>query len=306
MRKGGEWHKNYSQGIVPLALSKYFLEDAPVEETIKNHTNIYDFCKTFSVKGNFIGETYELDENGLEINHTKTSKTNRYYLSNDGIKFRKRGEPLAPKWDKRLKFETEQDEEEFKNLKVLVNKELDSVIEKGEIENSKQAILNITCSITEYKLFHKYYKYLNYIFGSSRVEYSKGESFKVEAKKDWRLIDIEAGDNFITLFNKYEKLPIEEYGIDYDYYINECKKVIDTITGEKERLIAEKRQEKEQEKINRERTKYIESCVNKQCTERIYNELRKSWMDGIFPVVTEFKKSPVRKSKEIIELVENE
>lgn len=39
-----ELHKNKSNRIVPLALEKYFTQGIPVEDTIRNHTNIYDFC----------------------------------------------------------------------------------------------------------------------------------------------------------------------------------------------------------------------------------------------------------------------
>ena len=39
-----ELHKNPSMRIVPIALEKYFVEGIPVEETIKNHKDIFDFC----------------------------------------------------------------------------------------------------------------------------------------------------------------------------------------------------------------------------------------------------------------------
>ena len=39
-----ELHKNKSAKIIPIALKKYFVDNIPVEETIKNHKNIYDFA----------------------------------------------------------------------------------------------------------------------------------------------------------------------------------------------------------------------------------------------------------------------
>ena len=39
-----ELHKNKSARIIPIALKKYFVDGIPVEETIKNHKNIYDFA----------------------------------------------------------------------------------------------------------------------------------------------------------------------------------------------------------------------------------------------------------------------
>jgi hypothetical protein len=39
-----ELHKNKSARIVPIALERYYVNDIPVADTIRNHTNIYDFC----------------------------------------------------------------------------------------------------------------------------------------------------------------------------------------------------------------------------------------------------------------------
>ena len=41
---------------------------------------------------------------------------------------------------------------------------------------------------------------------------------------------------YVTLFNKYYELPISEYNIDYDFYINECYKIIDKIEPRQEQL----------------------------------------------------------------------
>lgn len=43
--------------------------------------------------------------------------------------------------------------------------------------------------------------------------------------------NIEAGYK-CTIFNKYIEKPINEYDINYDYYINECYKIINTINNE--------------------------------------------------------------------------
>ena len=39
-----ELHKNKSKSVIPIALEKYFTQGIPVEETIKSHKNIFDFC----------------------------------------------------------------------------------------------------------------------------------------------------------------------------------------------------------------------------------------------------------------------
>ena len=40
----------------------------------------------------------------------------------------------------------------------------------------------------------------------------------------------------VTLFNKKYDLPINEYGIDYNFYIKECNKIIDAIEPREEQL----------------------------------------------------------------------
>lgn len=90
MRKDGEYHKSFSQGIVPTAIAKYFLEGVSVEETVKGCKDILEFCKTGNTTGKWWAETFEVNENGEEFNIVPQQKNNRYYLSTDGVRFRKR------------------------------------------------------------------------------------------------------------------------------------------------------------------------------------------------------------------------
>lgn len=89
MIKNDEYHKSLSQMIVPEAIAKYFLEDIPVETTIMESTNIYDFCKTFNATHGWTCETVTINEDGTEENHIPRQKTNRYFVSTDGEVFRK-------------------------------------------------------------------------------------------------------------------------------------------------------------------------------------------------------------------------
>ena len=80
-----ELHKNKSARIVPLALEAYYVHGVPVSDTIKNHSNIYDFAirqkstKDFHYEGvdRTTGET------------TVYNKLIRYYVSNTGEKLLK-------------------------------------------------------------------------------------------------------------------------------------------------------------------------------------------------------------------------
>lgn len=64
--------------IVPIALSKYFFEGIPVEETIRNHRDIYDFCLMLKLNSKFKGEMRSLTDK-IEL-----KRTTRYYISNKG------------------------------------------------------------------------------------------------------------------------------------------------------------------------------------------------------------------------------
>lgn len=85
-----DYHKDNSFKIISLALSDYFFKDIPIERTIKEHTNIYDFCGRQKFKHNSHGETHKLmyDENGQAFDKVQIQQKNtRYYISNPGWNF---------------------------------------------------------------------------------------------------------------------------------------------------------------------------------------------------------------------------
>lgn len=174
MTQDGEWHKNFSQNAVTLAISEYFLNNVSVEKSLKENLNIYDFCKTFNASHGWSCETLNIDEYGNESNIVKQQKTNRYFISSRGERFRK--------------------------------------------------------------------------------------------TKDGKYIEIEANKKVI-IFNKYEKKRIDEYGIDYQYYIDECNKIIWTVDGTNERLDAERKAERDRLKQEKEENDYHTYCLNKIPTQ---------------------------------------
>ena len=78
-----ELHKNKSGRIIPIALEKYFINNIPVSDTIRNHNNIYDFAmrqksnRDFHFEGRSKGKT------------NVYNKLIRYYISNTGEKLLK-------------------------------------------------------------------------------------------------------------------------------------------------------------------------------------------------------------------------
>jgi hypothetical protein len=83
-----ELHKNNSARIVPIALSKYFLEGIPVEDTIRNHNDILDYCLGVKArKSPHHGKSsysYHSVSNQSYKKVKLPNKTNRYYISNKG------------------------------------------------------------------------------------------------------------------------------------------------------------------------------------------------------------------------------
>ena len=78
-------HKNKSALIVRIALFNYFTEDIPIEDTIRNHKNIFDFCIGRRTKSD--SRFFYLDKNA---NKYDLSKTIRYFISNKGVVIKKR------------------------------------------------------------------------------------------------------------------------------------------------------------------------------------------------------------------------
>lgn len=79
------YHKDNSFRVVPLALQEYFTKGIPVEDTIHNHKNIYDFCGRQKFKSDSYGQTHTLV--GDKEVTVKQQKNVRYYISNKGSTF---------------------------------------------------------------------------------------------------------------------------------------------------------------------------------------------------------------------------
>ena len=84
-----EYHKDNSFKIIPYALSEYYVKGIPVEDTIKNHTNIYDFCGRQKFGRDSYGSIHYIDmvnDNPIE-KCVHQQKNVRYYISNKGCTF---------------------------------------------------------------------------------------------------------------------------------------------------------------------------------------------------------------------------
>lgn len=74
--------KGFDKPIVSIAIYEYLVNDIPIEETIRNHTDIYDFCISKKIDNKFTNEFHYIKD-GKHITET-LQKSVRYYVSKAG------------------------------------------------------------------------------------------------------------------------------------------------------------------------------------------------------------------------------
>jgi DNA polymerase elongation subunit (family B) len=81
-------NKGFNAPIVSIALYKYYVDGTPIEETIKNHKDIYDFCIARKSDKKFTNEFHYLKD-GKTLAVDILQRTNRYFVSKKGGKLYK-------------------------------------------------------------------------------------------------------------------------------------------------------------------------------------------------------------------------
>ena len=71
-----DWHKDNSYMVVPLAVRNYFVYDKPVEQTLREHKNILDFCGRYKAGRGWHVEYAYLD--GLQEKRLQFGKIYRF------------------------------------------------------------------------------------------------------------------------------------------------------------------------------------------------------------------------------------
>lgn len=82
-----DYHKDPSMKIRAIALKEYYINNIPVEDTIRNHTNVYNFCKRFKTSKGW--KAYEYTTNGEDLVKKPIQKNIRYYISKPGSRLTK-------------------------------------------------------------------------------------------------------------------------------------------------------------------------------------------------------------------------
>ena len=79
--------KGYDMPIIATAVYNYFMYDKPVMETLKEHKDILDFCKTQNV-GKQFEVVYDISENG-QLKTVHSQRHVRFYVSTKGVVIQK-------------------------------------------------------------------------------------------------------------------------------------------------------------------------------------------------------------------------
>lgn len=77
-----DWHKDNSYMVVPLAVREYFVKGIPIEQTLKNHTNLLDFCGRYKASKGWHVEFIYLD--GIDEKRLEFGKIYRFLPVNKG------------------------------------------------------------------------------------------------------------------------------------------------------------------------------------------------------------------------------
>jgi hypothetical protein len=142
-----EIYQDNSFKIIPITLEKYFIDGIPVQETIKNHTNIYDFCGRQKFTKDSYGEIHSIKyDNNLPIRVVEKQQKNvRYYISTNGNTFIKQylkgSEELIHKGFKVTVFNKYEELEDYKIDYKFYIKECNKIIEL--LEDKQMDLFNL-------------------------------------------------------------------------------------------------------------------------------------------------------------------
>jgi hypothetical protein len=200
---------SFSAPIVPYAVVEYLINKKPLIKTLKEHLNykdgIYDFCYSNKTGSQFKNILFTL--NGSTIKKETIQQSIRYFISKSNQKLFK------------IKLKTEKE-----LLKLLK--------EQNKNKNSKSVYFFIEHSYIAEDLLKQYshLKSFKLTDGYLFIKKSK-ELFGEDGKLDYlSYTDVSVGRN-ITLFNDY--FPSNDYNIDFEYYLNECNKLLEGLKNKK-------------------------------------------------------------------------
>ncbi len=148
----------YEYPIIPIALEKYFINNIPVEQTIKSHTSIYDFMRAEKSSAKFKMIHQSIEQLGTK-DYTKLQKNNRWIVTKNN--------PLQGKLFK-IELNIPDDEEDGSDQLIIAQETLfdvdideNAIIGRKELEAGflTTIVNNVdeSIDISNYKLNYSYY-----------------------------------------------------------------------------------------------------------------------------------------------------
>jgi hypothetical protein len=187
--------KGYKYPVVPLAMYEYLLNDIPVEETIRNHKNILDFCMTQKAGKQFQMEFIHPNKK-YDVDLSKFTKEYKeaFLKSNGWSQFY--GDNSWPKDRTSDRSATD------------LESAFSSCWNDVKLKNSKVEVLQKN---------NRYF-----------VSKSGGEIYKRNREKN-TTIGLVVGKKTKLLNDFFESVSFDEYDVDYEFYIEEAKKFCEDI-----------------------------------------------------------------------------
>lgn len=207
-----ELFKNKSMRVVSLALEQYYVNNIPVEDTIRNHKNVYDFAIRQKATKNF---HYE----GVKLSSYVPEESEIQKIIDSNWK-------QVPFWDNKLYWISEGIEQND-HFGGLTEEEMRNSI----INDLKRNQSNIT-------IYNKLIRY--YVSNKGEKLYKiKNEDCDTNAAQRSQ---VEAGEWVCTVCNYLPPTDASTLDINYDYYIMKANRIIRKILGVKKEVIIDPNQ----------------------------------------------------------------
>lgn len=237
-----DWHKNFSQDIVTQAVAKYFLENIPVEKTITEHENIYDFCKMFNAT-----HGWTCDTSNIEYKDINYSEAVQKLLNNGWSEAYKDGFFIPPNGGNMAGVQLSKEGNKIKvynNIKIQQKTNRYYISNKGKTfrKLKDERIIEIEAGGTLVTMFNKF---VEKPFDEYDINY---QYYIDEAYKIIHTIDGTA----------------------------ERKAEEEKIKREQEKL--EKEKQKEQEKLAYQEKMFVKYCVEKSPTKLQWERYKADWL----------------------------
>lgn len=194
-----EAHKNPSARIVPIALKAYYKDDVPIEETIKNHKNIYDFAIRQKSSKDFHYEGVVINTKYPEQSYIDSEIKNNWYQNSW--------------WDRKTYWLKKGGAKQTDHFGGYSHQEMINIIVANwRRESGKKTVYNKLIRYYVSNAGEKLFKIKNPECTTNAAPVSQ----------------VEAGDWLMTVCNYLPKnTPTDN--VDFSYYIQRANKIVDKI-----------------------------------------------------------------------------